>query len=355
MPESNSGFWIVSPAKPQPGTLAVVVPAGREDEVAHFEKNRELRLWTVRAVISDHVPLAGGLAEVLNRPSYHRLFLNEDSLSIYLHRGGRDATYFDFVAGDTDSVTGLQVRVETDLPSNAFFFAKRPLNEMLDIFARGQPLLPLVIQRLELLSPNDSQPLAYELILPYNEGLKMGPLGGVGQWPPFAPYAAIFREAITTSSPFYRLLCACRVYEGTNVIRRWLKDRRTEFNVPERLPADPDVDLEELERFGLNPEFIKGIRKAGQLFNKLGEYRHGIAHFLVDGKEKDFHMYLADSQVISNYWVGATVLLKYANIAIGELQGFYTAHIERHLLRGHVLPELDRREEFDVRPHRTRT
>jgi len=347
-------FLIAFPQQPTPGTLTVVVPAERVEEMARLEKERQMRLWTVRAEISDHVPLAGGLSEVLNRPSYHSLFLNENPLSIYLHRGGRNATYYDFVAEQGDRVSSLQVRVETDLPSSAFFFAKRPLNEMLDIFARGEPLLPLVIQRLELLSPHDGQPVAFELIMPYDKGLKLGPLGGVMQWPPFAPYAAIFREAVTTSSPFYRLLCACRVYEGTNSIRRWLKEQRAKFNVPDRLPADPEVDCEELQRFGFNAEFVKDIRKAGHLFDKLGTYRNGVAHFLVEGKEKDFHMYLADAQVISEYWIGATVLLKYANVAIVELQQFYTAHIEQHLMRGQILPMLEHREEFDVRPHRTR-
>lgn len=354
MPEYAREFLIAFPPQPTPGTLTVVVPAERVPEMERLEKERQMRLWTVRAVISDHVPLAGSLNDVLNRPSYHRLFLNENPLSIYLHRGGRNATYYDFVAEQGERASSLHVRVETDLPSNAFYFAKRPLNEMLDIFARGDTILPLVIQRLELLSPSDAQPVAYELVMPYDKGLKIGPLGGVMQWPPFAPYAAIFREAITTSSPFYRLLCACRVYEGTNSIRKWLKEQRTRFNVLDRLPKDPEVDREELERFGFNGEFIKGISSAGQLFNKLGTYRNGIAHFLVDGKEKSFHMYLADSQVISEYWAGATALLKYANIAVVELQRYYSVHIQRHLMRGQILPMLDYREQFDVRPHRAR-
>jgi hypothetical protein len=352
MPETGREFLIVFPPQPTPGTLTVIVPVDRVAEMTSLEKDRRMRLWSVRAILSDHVPLAGSLSEVLNRPSYHHLLLNENPLSIYLHRGGKDATYYDFVGDDKGKVSHLQVRVETDLPSSAFFFAKRPLNEMLDIFARGDTLLPLVIQRLELLSPNDGQTLAYELILPYDGGLSMGPLGGVMQWPPFAPYAAIFREAIATSSPFYRLLCACRVYEGTNSIRKWLKEQRTKFNVGDSLPSDPEVDREELHRFGFGVEFTKGIKKAGHLFAKLGNHRNGIAHFLVEGKERDFHMYLADPQVISEYWLGSTILLKYANIAINDLRGFYTARIEQHLMRGKILPMLEYREEFDVRPHR---
>ncbi len=134
-----------------------------------------MQLFKVRAILSGCVPLTGGLREVLSRPSSHQLFLNENPLTIYLHRGGRNATYYDFVAGDDGRVAYLQVHVETDLPSVAFFSAKRALNEMLDVFTRGNMVLPIVIQRLELLSPKDDQTVAYELVLPYSNGLRLGP------------------------------------------------------------------------------------------------------------------------------------------------------------------------------------
>jgi hypothetical protein len=352
MAEENQLYAIVFPPQPTPGTLAVVVPTSRIQEMQKLEAERGVRLFRVRAILSDHVPLSGGLAEVLSRPSYHQLFLNENPLTIYLHRGGRNATYYDFVATPDGKLSYLQVRVETDLPSSAFFFAKRVLNEVLDVFTRSGVVAPLVIQRLELVSPNDDVVVAYELVLPYSSGLRLGPLGGVMQWPPFAPYAAIFREAITTGSPFYRLLCASRVYEGTNSIRKWLKEQRTRFNIVDPLPSDPAVDRDELKRFGFRDEFVQDIRKASQLFNKLSNHRNGIAHFLIEGKERDFHMYLADPGVIQEYWLGSTALLKYASIAIDQLREFYTRHIEQHMMRGQILPMLDHREDFDVRPHR---
>jgi len=112
------------------------------------------------------------------------------------------------------------------------------------------------------------------------------------------------------------------------------------------------VDRDELKRFGFSDDFIRDVRKASHLFDRMATHRNGIAHFLIQGKERDFHMYLAAPAVIQEYWLGSTALLKYANIAIDALREFYTRHIEQHLMRGQILPMLDHREDFDVRPPR---
>lgn len=85
--------------------------------------------------------------------------------------------------------------------------------------------LPLVLTRLELVSPEDGEVIAYELVLPYRSGVRIGPFGGIDQLLPFPPYDAIYREAAVSGSPFYRLLCAFRIYDGTTDIRRWLREQ----------------------------------------------------------------------------------------------------------------------------------
>jgi hypothetical protein len=147
--------------------------------------------------------------------------------------------------------------------------------------------LPLTIQRLELVSQRDNGVLAYQLVFPYQRGVSIGPLGGVQRWAPFAPYGAIFREAIISTSPFYRLHCACGVYEGSNTVRRWMKEQRTRFNLTAALPKDPNVDTSELQQMGLDAAFCSQIKRAADLFEKLRDYRNGIAPFLVEGKQRD--------------------------------------------------------------------
>lgn len=343
---------IISPRDPSPGTLGVVVSESRIEELRVLEQERRLRVWRVRGIISDHIPLSGSIADGLARRPQHMVFLNENPLSIYLHHGGDNAVYYDFVGDEGGHLQYIEVHVETELPSNAFLYARQPLNEMLDAIARSEPQIPLLLQRLELVSPRDGGILAYELILPFSGGVRMGPLGGIWQAAPFAPYQAIFREAITSTSPFYRLLCACRVYEGTNWIRHWIREQCTRLGIGQRMPRDPTVDIAELGNMGFTPDFCIGIRTAADLFDKLRELRNGIAHFLIEGDQGEAHIYLARGEIVHEYSLGAAVLLRYAARAISDLHAFYNAHLEPRLSIGSILPTLEHRDRFVVRqPH----
>lgn len=348
MPEDR--LVIVFPPEPTAGALGVVVPENRIEELQGLEQDRRVRIWKVRAIVSDHVPLTGSIAEGLARPPQHMFFLNENPLSIYLHHGGDNAVYYDFVGDETGYLQHIEVQVETDLPSSAFLSARQPLNEMLDAMARIEPQIPLLLQRLELVSPHDEGILAYELILPFRTGVRLGPLGGIWQWPQFAPYDAIFREAITTTSPFYRLLCAFRVYDGINWIRRWIREQCDRFGIEDRMPRDPTVDVEELRRMGFPPEFCANIRTAAELFDKLREHRNGIAHFLIEGEQGQAHIYLASGELVHEYSLGAAVLLRYAALAINELGVFANKHLNEPLFRGSILPMPEIRDRLIIRP-----
>jgi len=291
----------------------------------------------------------GSVADILARPPHHMVPLNETPLSIYLHHGGHNAVYYDFIGDDDGRLRHIEVRVETDLPSNAFLYARQPLNEILDAMSRMPPQVPLALQRLELVSPRDDGVLACELILPYTTGVRMGPLGGIWQWQQFAPYDAVFREAIASASPFYRLLCAFRVYEGINWIRHWIREQCTARNIQERMPGDPDVDVAELRRLGFDPNFLQGIRTAADLFGKLRELRNGIAHFLFEGQQGYAHTYLARGEVVLTYSLGGAVLLRYAARAIDDLRIFCNRHLQSHLFRGSILPLREIRDRFNIR------
>lgn len=340
---------VVFPQNPMPGALGVVASEGKLEELGQLERERQVRFWRVRGVVSDHVPLTGSVADGLAREPHHMLFLNENPLTIYLHHGADRAIYYDFVGDETDHLQYIELRVETELPSNAFLLARQPLNEMLDAIARVEPKMPLVLQRLELVSPRDGAVLAYEVVLPFNNGVRMGPLGGIWQWPQFAPYDAIFREAITTSSPFYRLLCAYRVYEGVNSIRRWIREQCDRFGIVERMPGDPPVDVGELTRMGFTAEFCADIRTAADLFRKLKELRNGISHFLIEGEQRGAHIYLASGEMWQQYSLGAVTLLRYASTAIDDLRRFCNMHLEERLFRGSILPVPENRDRFVVR------
>jgi hypothetical protein len=348
-PSSGGRLAIVGPSEPMPGVIGVAVPEERLAELQAVEQAKKRQLWRVRGVVSDHIPLAGDVRAVIDSERTHNFFLNGDSLTIYLHRGGRDAIFFDLIARPGGRLDYIEVKVETDLPSNAFLFARQPLNEMLDALVRNPPNPPLLLQRLELVSPADGGILAYEVTLPFNRGVQFGPMGGLLQWRVFAPYFAIFREAITNSSPFYRLLCAWRVYEGIQVIRKWLREQCENFNIKEKLPKEPEVDTTHLARLGFPPEFCARIQRVSDLFNELRELRNGIAHFLFEGEAGDAHVYLARGHEIRNYSLSSAILLSYAIKAIDDLRLFYTQHVENKLGGSMILPMEGQRDEFVVR------
>lgn len=340
---------VVFPRKATPGALGVVVPQDRLQELEEHEKERVLRDWEVRGIVSDHIPLSG-LGAINTKPQ-HRIFVGHSPLAMWLHRGGDRAVYFDLVADNPEKkLDYIAVKVRTRLPSNAFLLAREPLNRLLDVLGRAYGMAALY-QRLDLLSPRDGAILAHELVLPPDpRGISFDQESGGGfhQTDAFATYDAILREALTNPSPFYQLLCAFRLYEGTSWIRKWLRKEGQRLAVDATLPADPRIEAGELEAMGLPSELASGVKKANELFEKFRKLRNAISHFLTQGDEGEGHVFLADGRAFQHYSIGATVLLRYARQALEDLRAFYSQHMsERHQI-GMVFPMLAHRDRFIV-------
>ena len=136
---------LVDPKEVLPCSLGVVVPESRVDELGRIEQEGRERPFLVRAVLSDHVPLAGNMMDILNRPSHHRVAVNDHKLSIYLHHGGRNAVYFDLVGTASEGwLDYIEVVVQTKYPSNCFWSARTAVSQLLDSMMRTM-WLPLTI------------------------------------------------------------------------------------------------------------------------------------------------------------------------------------------------------------------
>lgn len=338
---------LVFPAEPTTGALGAFAKYEKLEQIKRLEQERITRTWEVRAYISDHVPLAGGADAALARPTYHLLHLNENPLWIYLHSGGRNAVYYGLFGDEVGKLRYVTVGVESRLPSNALVLARGPVNALLDVFTRDSSM-PLTVQRLEVMSPLDGDVLISEFLIPQRNGIILGPLGGIMQAVPFAPYDALYREALTTTSPFYRLLCAWKMYEGTNHIRRWIRKECEERGINDRLPPDPEVDPQELIRLGMDADFVQGIRRASDLFEKLGDQRDAIAHFLIERDGAESHVYVTDGRQLHAYAIGSAALLRCAHRVLEELRLFCSQRIP--FARGSmILPMPQNRDQFIVR------
>jgi hypothetical protein len=345
---SDDPFFLLHPFEPTPGILAVMARQSRMEEIRAYELSGVSRVWSLRGIVSDSVPLSGSPEDVVLRRPHNLFFINEreDPISVYLHSGGRQAIYYDFVGDEKHRLAHIEVRVESSLPSTAVMLARRPLNAMLDVMTRNHNL-PLTLQRVDLISPLDGNTLLHQMLLPHNRGIEFGPMGGIQQAVPFAPYDAIYREALTSSSPFYRLLCAARIFEGTATIRKWLRQQCQERGIEPKLPSEVEVDPEQLKRFGLDPTFVASVKTAQDLYHRSKDFRDAIAHFLIEREGADVHVYLAEGMQLYNYSTVGSALLHYAHLSLEQLRMFYTRNVGQ---RGsHILPTVQNRDQFIVR------
>ena len=252
------------------------------------------------------------------------------------------------MADDTGRVAYAQVDVETELPSDAIRLGRGALSEALDFLSRKYNL-PLVLSRVDLVSPDADRLIAHELILPYVRAEMIVGLGGGGFHEPrwFAPYDALRREAITATSPYHRHLCACRIYEGVQWLRRQMRAAKKDFGVEAKLPKDPRVDVAKIVDLGVAPKYVEGVTTASDLFKRWEKHRHQIAHFFLSGSES--HLYLSSGDAAREYSLVAAISLRYATKTIDDLRSYYQKHLTNHMLRGDVYPEIENRDQFVVR------
>jgi hypothetical protein len=342
----TENYFVVDPKEPLPGCLSVVASASQLDRLGLVEKNREVKRFLTRAYLSDHIPLCGSIENIISRKPYHLLKVNEDPLSIYLHHGGRNAIYYDLKPDENGSLEYIEVEIEAELPSSTFSPARTAANELLDSLQR-EIWIPLSLMRIDLYIKGEPDPLAHQLILPYPGGLKIGPLGGIHQYPAFSFYEAVLREGILSTSPYYRLLCAYRLYEGINKLRAWMKSICDKLKITDKLPKDPKVNKELLKGFGLDKKFIGSVKNIGDLWKHYSELRNRVAHFFLKDDSPPLHF--SHGPTYYQYSLAGAILLYHSNIAFNELSQFFNQKLNSALLRGSILPLKENRDQFIIR------
>jgi hypothetical protein len=339
-------IYIVHPKVPLEGCLTLVCN-GELAVKALRQIESELRpcRYRVRATVADTIPLVGDLEALLGPRPFSNIRLNEDPLQIYLHHGGMNATYYRYVGNAEHLLLYVEVVVESRYPSSALSLGRLALNRLLDNESRNWNL-PLVIARLDLLTEESDLVLASEIVLPHKSHIEYGPLGGMDQALLFTPWLALLREARTATSPFYKLLCAWRAYDGIGVLRKSIREAAERLGVTERLPKDPPLDVDLLRDAGVSQEFLSSTKRAGDLFQALTEMRNGVGHFLLDNGE---HVYMSDAHAYKDYSLASHVLLRTAQDAVAELKAYYGTHVESRTRIGSIGPDRNRAGQFIVR------
>lgn len=321
----------------------MAVTKSQSERMAEIERNKNDRIFLARAILSDHIPLCGGIPDIITRPPYHLIRMNKGPISIYLHHGGRNVAFYDLVSDDEGYLQYIEVQIQDRLPSTTFPLARTALNQLLDNL-QGVKWLPLLIMRIDLYVKGDNDPLAHQLIYPFMSELTIGPLGGMHQYPAFSMYEAVLREAIISTSPYYRFLCSYRLYEGLNKLRKWLKDLCQHFGINEKLPKDPPVNIDLIRSYNFRDSFIVGLTTIGDLWSKFKEDRNRVAHFFL--KDDDNPLNFSNGYTYNDYSMISAILLYHSNIAFTDLLGFFNKNLMFKMSKGSILPLAEEKDKF---------
>lgn len=340
-------FGVVFPAAGMPGALAVVCMVRNAARFRALQAISAPALYRVEAVVGSHVPLTGRLEDLVRSAPTNSLSVANPPLPIYVHHGGQDAVYLDLQSATGGPLSSIGLDVDADSPFAAFAGARSAANELLDVLMRSL-WMPLVLVRLDLCIGGEPEPVAHQLHLPFVGDIRIGPLGGFHQYPLFSEIESLAREAICSTSPYYRLLCAHRLYEGTGALRAKLRQMCTDLSIEVPLPKDPKVDRELLVAMGLGGLADQNVRTVSDLHGKMTGLRNSVAHFLLTRGEPAAPLHTSDGVSYNVYACAAAVLLHYGVSALQELSGFFRQHLNSRVSRGSVLPMVEQRNRYRV-------
>ena len=319
----------------------------RELGLRSFKKER--LTYSVRAFITADAKVSCPLEQAIRQPSSVPIQLLAGALTIFNHYGGDKAVFFDLIPARSGLLSHVHVQVSATRPELALGHARAAVDRLLDrIVADSAHPHAMAIQRLELLSPDDGEIIAYQLTIPFASATQIGRFGGFQPAGLFAGHHAIFREAFNNPSPFYRLLLAYRAFEGVPTLRQRIAKASKHYKIAEQMPKMTRLDRGELTRMRLSAE-VRALERVDQLFSHFGYLRDGIAHFLLKPEPSgEGHIYLS-SVMVNTYAVAGALLLKYVRIEVRELEQFYRRVIRPHLDLGTmILPMEQHRERFLV-------
>ena len=195
------GYFLLEPRKPFAVCLGVLVHTKNLHRYVEMERTAVPRRYHVRALVSDHIALTGEIQELISKTSDALVCVNGNPLTINLEFPHYLPVFYDLVPAAEGKLSHVNVDVEASHPARALAPARTAINQLLDTIMRVG-WVPLVIARLDVWLDGDDEPLLHQLQLPFMRGMTIGSLGGFTSFPRFAPYEALLREAIITTSPF---------------------------------------------------------------------------------------------------------------------------------------------------------
>ena len=310
---------------------------------------KERRVFRVRAIVTDQAQaLNSSLEEILAFQPHNRLPLTDGNFSLWKHYGGTRAVFYDLCGDQIGNLSAIEVEVSAIRPELALAYARAAVNQLLDSLTATVPH-PIVIQRLELLSPDVKETvLAYQITMPHQCVTNLPRTGGILPSRTFSGIEAVLREALTNPSPYYRLLLAYKGLEGVKRLRRHFPEfaRKHALSVPDLI--DIKLDKVELARHGFK-EPVLAFEDSGQIIEHYKSLRDACAHFFVGSRGKTARQHLQLSSTLAHTCGRvAGLLLVLVRRELVYLKDYHRRHLAPRTLVGMVLPTVAARERFMV-------
>lgn len=272
----------------------------------------------------------------------------DGAFSVRKHYGGSRAVFHDFIPDGSGNLSAVEVEVSAIRPELALGYACAAVNQLLDGLTASVPH-PLVIQRLELLSPEDRNVvLAYQITMPHESVTDLRRFGGIGPARWFSGVESVLREALTNPSPYYRVMLAYRGFEGTKRLRREISAFIKTHNVRSPEVETLRLDKVEMAQHGFRDKALELVTLQ-DLVDHYRDLRDAAAHFFVGSRGAAGRQHLEFSSTMAHtYSKVASMLVTYLRRELAYLKSYYAKYIAPLTSVGMVLPMEAVRERYMV-------
>ena len=324
------------------GNVEVIIPESSRSKIQEIQKDRKERLYLGRAYLSSIYDNTRPYNEILKFSGATLIKMTEKELRFYIN-WQNSGVVFTFRGNSHKMLNRIEAYSKGTLPSNALDIFKSALFTLIDRLVYILKC-PMYVQGIVLLINN--KPLLYELPITFAGEKTIAYGGGFNnvQW--FAPFDALEREAICSPSPFYKLLCRFRIYEGiVHYLRKELRSFANKINQRAKIPKTPRITKGELQALRVNGDIFTKVKTYEELAELHRELRNGVVHFLME-EPKGAMIMPSRGLDRSAVEIGSQILRLCNQKMIEPLWEYFDKCLSNEYNRGKILVDNSRPKDF---------
>ncbi len=324
------------------GNVEVIIPESSRSQILEIQKDRKERLYLGRAYLSSIYDNTRSYDKILKFAGATLIKMSEKELRFYIswkHSG----VVFIFRRNLHKMLNRVEAYTKGTLPSNALDIFKSALYTLIDRLVYILKC-PIYVQGIVLLI--NKKPLLYEFPITFAGEKTIAYGGGFNSVHWFAPLDALEREAICSPSPFYKLLCRFRIYEGiVHYLRKELRSFANKINQKAKIPKTPRITTGELQALRIIKKPMSKIKTYKDIAESHRELRNGIAHFLM--KEPKGTMIVPSRGLDRSAVEKGSQILRICNQKMIEpLWDYFNKYLSNEYNRGKILVDNSRPKDF---------